>query len=185
MTSDELIHAREQPCSYNRNWAVRHGRVKTLVFAIAVCLLLLVGTGCAQLASTQAGQTGAAKQQQKNSKQITYVAIGASDTFGIGAEDPYSENWPSDLASLLGGTNIHLINLGIPGILIHDTLRLELPVALDAHPNLVTIWLGVNNIANNVPVSSFASDLETLLSRLQGSSQHVRIAIANIPDLTL
>ena len=28
---------------------------------------------------------------------MTYVALGASDTFGIGANDPYNENWAADL----------------------------------------------------------------------------------------
>ncbi|HLX56347.1 MAG TPA: GDSL-type esterase/lipase family protein [Ktedonobacteraceae bacterium] len=179
MTLDERTRAVARACP------ARHGRMKALFFALALCLLMLAGASCAQAATTQAGKPGAATQRHNSQKQITYVAIGASDTFGIGTEDPYSDNWPTDLVSLLGATNIHLINLGIPGILIHDALRLELPVALDAHPDLVTIWLGVNDVANDVTVNSFASDLDTLLSRLQAAAPHARIAIANIPDLTL
>ena len=43
-----------------------------------------------------------------------YVAIGASDTFGIGAGDPLNDNWPNDLAGLLG-SQVRVVNLGIPG----------------------------------------------------------------------
>ncbi len=86
--------------------------------------------------------------------RLTYVAIGASDTFGIGADDPQTENWPTDLAAKLGN-GVQLINLGVPGITAHQAIKIELPVALDAHPDLVTIWLAVNDIIDNVPVASY------------------------------
>ncbi|HAG97762.1 MAG TPA: hypothetical protein DCL75_02595, partial [Ktedonobacter sp.] len=103
--------------------------------------------------------------------RLTYVAIGASDTFGIGADDPQTENWPADLSVGLG-TGVHLVNLGIPGITLHQALSVEVPVALDAHPNLVTVWLAVNDLANNVPLASYAHDLDLLLSRLQRDAPH-------------
>jgi lysophospholipase L1-like esterase len=118
------------------------------------------------------------------SKQLTYVAIGASDTFGFGTPDPYTQNWATDLAARLG-PGYRLINLGIPGIIVHQALHIELPVALDAHPDLVTVWLAVNDIIDHVPVTSYASDLDTLLGRLQSGAPHVRIAVANVPDLIL
>jgi len=146
---------------------------------------MFVSAGCAQDSTALAGQSSATKSPQQSVKQITYVAIGASDTFGLGTYDPYDENWPTDLATLLGPSHIHLINLGIPGIVTHNVLTLELPIALDSHPDLITIWLGVNDIVANVPANSYASDLNTLLARLRANSPHARIAIANIPDLTL
>jgi lysophospholipase L1-like esterase len=150
-----------------------------------LCLLLPLMTGCAQTAQEKAGQGASNVAKQTDKRPLTYVAIGASDAFGIGTYDPYNENWATDLLYMLNASRYHLINLGIPDITIHDALGLELPVALDAHPDLVTIWLGVNDIAANVPASSYARDLDTLLSRLQAGSPLARIAIANIPDLTL
>ena len=112
------------------------------------------------------------------------MAIGASDTFGIGTSDPYTQNWPTDLAEKLS-QKIHLINLGIPGITLHDALNLELPVALDSHPELITIWLGVNDIADHVSINSYSHDLDFMLKRLRSHASSARILIANIPDLTL
>lgn len=80
---------------------------------------------------------------------------------------------------------IHLINLGIPSIRIHNALQAELPVALDSHPRLVTIWLAVNDLANNVPIADYTRDLNTMISRLQANAPGVIIAVANIPDLTV
>lgn len=120
--------------------------------------------------------------QQAPRTRIVYLAIGASDTFGLGADDPDQQNWAIDLARKLG-SNVHLINLGIPGITLHQALNVELPVALDTHPSLITIWLAVNDIGDYVPAASYAADLETLLSKLQAADPRARIAIANVPDL--
>jgi lysophospholipase L1-like esterase len=115
---------------------------------------------------------------------LSYVALGASDAWGIGAENPAEQNWPVDLAKKLGNQTL-LVNLGIPGITLHDALNAELPTALDAHPDLVTIWLAVDDLLANTPIDSYTQDLDFLLTRLQSSSPHVHIALANIPDLTL
>ena len=180
MTFDRLTRATPSLRSYQRK-----GRARGCIFALSLCLLMLVSAGCAQDSTALTGQSSATTSHQQSVKQITYVAIGASDTFGIGTGDPYDDNWPTDLATLLGPSHIHLINLGIPGITTHDALSLELPVALDSHPDLITIWLGVNDIVAKVPANSYASDLNTLLTHLRANSPHARIAIANIPNLTL
>ena len=133
----------------------------------------------------QASNTGSLTTVPQGSHgKLTYVAIGASDTFGIGTGEPYSDNWPTDLADMLG-SNVHLINLGIPGIIVHQALSVELPIALDSHPDLVTIWLAVNDLVAKVPVDSYSHDLDLLLSRLQASAPRARILVANVPDLTL
>jgi len=80
---------------------------------------------------------------------------------------------------------LHFVDLGVPGILIHQALQVEVPVAVDAHPNVITVWLAVKDIIQRVPVSSYTQDLDTLVSRLQAAAPSARIAVANVPDLTL
>ena len=111
------------------------------------------------------------------------MAIGASDTFGVGANDPYAENWPSDLTELIGG-RVHLLNLGVPSMTVHNALNTELPIALTTHPNLVTIWLAVNDLATHVSVGSYGHDLDTLLSRLQRVVPNAKVEVGNVPDLS-
>ena len=156
--------------------------LKAVLALLFLCLLFF--TSCSSAGTSVVPRCSNSACGSHAQGKLTYVAIGASDTFGIGTDDPYSQNWASDLAVELGH-RFRLVNLGIPGVLMHNALGLELPVALDAHPNLVTIWLGVNDIADNVRVSSYARDLDRLLSRLQAGMPHVQIAIANIPDITL
>src|SRR5713101_1100073 len=111
MAFDRLRRARNALRSYQQTGLAGYGHLKRVVFALSLCIFILVSAGCAQDATTLAGQTSATTPHQKSVKQITYVAIGASDTFGLGTNDPYDDNWPTDLASLLGASHIHLINL--------------------------------------------------------------------------
>jgi lysophospholipase L1-like esterase len=156
----------------------RKGHPYTVIALLSLVVLLL--GGCSQLAAPASNVIGNTSSAARG--QFTYVAIGASDTFGIGTDDPYYQNWASDLGVELG-PRVHVINLGIPGILVHDALNLELPIALDSHPALITIWLAVNDIVAKVPVNSYSHDLNLLVSRLQAGIPHVIIAIANVPDL--
>lgn len=116
-------------------------------------------------------------------RSFTYVAIGASDAFGVGTYDPDRDNWPTVLASLLG-PEAHLVNLGIPGETVAEARQTELPVALDAHPALVTVWLGVNDIVQSVRVETYEQQLEALLLALHQRTS-ARVFVGNIPDLSL
>ncbi len=153
-----------------------------MLSTIALCFVALFLESC-NAASDGGSGTHSLTVQQVPRARVTYVAIGASDTFGIGADDPQTESWPIDLSAALG-KGVRLVNLGIPGILLRQALDVEVPVALDAHPNLVTVWLAVNDLANNVPISDYTHDLDLLLSRIQKGAPRARIAVANVPDLT-
>ena len=154
MTPNNLNSADDPLLCHYHHYPTRSSLVKALLSFVSLWLLLLLLASCGPLSDSPSTQKSDPQQLNNVShRQITYVAIGASDTFGIGTSDPYSQNWATDLADQLG-RNVHLINLGIPGILVHDALNVELPVALDSHPDLVTIWLAVNDLANNVPISS-------------------------------
>ena len=155
----------------------------TLLFFVWLAFVLLFLAGCVSSPDRQAAVRSLVIQQPSKSR-LTYVAIGASDAFGLGTDDPASQNWAADLAAKLG-RGVRLIDLGIPGIHLHNALNVELPVALDSHPDLVTIWLAVNDLADNVPLDSYSHDLYLLISRLQAGAPHARIAVANLPDLTL
>jgi lysophospholipase L1-like esterase len=147
--------------------------------------LLALALGALLLSSCSIGAGLSAGQSPLHSQPgaLTYVAIGASDTFGVGADDPYTESWPDQLVLLLKEP-VHLLNLGVPGMTVHAALRAELPVALDTHPGLVTVWLAVNDLADGVRPSDYSHDLDTLLARLQAVAPHAQIAVGNVPDLT-
>src|SRR6266545_1206838 len=76
---------------------------------------------------------------------LRYVAIGASDTVGVGSADPRTGAWPARVAARLpAGTDY--VNLGVSGSLAAQAAREQVPAAVRLRPQLVTIWLAVNDL---------------------------------------
>jgi lysophospholipase L1-like esterase len=112
-----------------------------------------------------------------------YVALGASDAVGVGADHPSTEGWVPLVSDELPA-NPQLINLGISGATVGDVISQELPVAIDARPDWVSIWPGINDLRHDVSQATFASNLDTLLERLTQQTT-TRVIVLNIPDLRL
>ena len=166
-----------------RGWLGRRQHIR-FTFLVLLCAITLCTTSCGTLlgATTTTSPTNPVVQQAPKAR-LTYVAIGASDTFGIGTDDPQTQSWPADLTAKLGD-GVHLINLGIPGVHADSALNVEAPIALDSHPDVVTIWLAVNDLADGVSLTSYTQSLDSILTRLQPLLPHTRIAVANVPDIT-
>ncbi|MCC7107199.1 MAG: hypothetical protein IT307_18860, partial [Chloroflexi bacterium] len=69
---------------------------------------------------------------------LVYVAIGASDGVGVGANDPERDGWvPLLHARLPRGSR--LVNLAVSGSTAAQAIEQQLPVAQAVHPDLVTV----------------------------------------------
>jgi acyl-CoA thioesterase I len=116
--------------------------------------------------------------------EILYMAIGASDAVGIAAT-PLTNGYVYRIEDKLEdeGKKVQLLNLGIPAANL-DTIAQAVRGALriGAKPDLVTIWVGANDIIDGVDPQQFDRELDDLLGRLQDTKAF--IAIADIPDLT-
>ena len=113
-------------------------------------------------------------------RPLTYVAIGASDAVGIGASNPETNGWVPRFASRLG-SNVHVVNLGVSGSTLSQALQEQLGPAVDAQPDLITVWLAVNDLNARVSLDQYAVDLDTLLGELEQT--HARVLVGNVPDL--
>jgi lysophospholipase L1-like esterase len=128
--------------------------------------LLVIGVGCQVRAEAP--------------RPLVYVAIGASDAVGVGASNPETEGWVPRLGQRLG-PNVRLINLGVSGSTLAQALDEQLGPAVDAQPDVVTVWLAVNDLNARVPLERYAADLDRLLARL--AETHARVLVGNVPDL--
>jgi lysophospholipase L1-like esterase len=114
---------------------------------------------------------------------VIYVALGASDAVGVGADNPNTQGYvPLLIARLPAGSQA--LNLGISGNVLHGALTNELPEAIAAHPTLVTVWLVGNDFKNCAPLKQYGTDLDALLSQLQ-TQTHAHVFVANLPDMSL
>ncbi len=162
------------------------------IYRAVTAPILLLTTALAPSASAFAGGHRAAAPV----RPLTYVAIGASDAYGVGADDPASESWPAVLDAMLPRGS-RLVNLGVPGITLARALDIELPVALDALPgrcaarknsgcagsrSVVTVWLAVNDLRAGASLRSYGANLHTLLRALRLRTG-AAVLVGNVPDL--
>ena len=119
--------------------------------------------------------------QQAPPRPLTIGIIGASDSVGIGASDPSKTGWVPVLQSMLpSGTRV--VNAGIDGARVRTALEQELPVILDVQPDIVAIWISVNDINARTPIAQYERDMNTLLSELS-TKTNARLVLANVPNL--
>jgi lysophospholipase L1-like esterase len=110
----------------------------------------------------------------------SYVALGASETFGIGAS-PFTRGYAYLVARALHAR--HFRDVGIPGATLRDAYDTELVEALALRPALATAFFGYNDIGAHVPLSSFLRDLHDLVLTLRSAG--ARVLIIGLPDLSL
>lgn len=163
--------------------ACLHGAVLVplaLVLLLAACA---PGGGSGQAQATATPSPTPLVATGTPAASVVYVAVGASDSYGTGTTDPATDNWPAVLAHTLG-PSVRLINLGIPGATTALAMRDELPVAAQAQPRLVTVFLGINDLIDGEDTATFTSDITELLVALRDET-HARVYVANLPDLSL
>jgi lysophospholipase L1-like esterase len=124
--------------------------------------------------------TAACAAHAPSPRPMTYVALGASDAVGIGAANPETDGWVPRLGARLGA-NVRVVNLGVSGSTLGQAVQEQLGPALDAQPDVVTVWLAVNDLNARVPLDRYGAELDTLLGSLE--STHARVLVGNVPDL--
>jgi acyl-CoA thioesterase-1 len=131
----------------------------------------------ALLASACAGGPAETLEPEALPPPFTYVAVGASETVGIGADDPLTQSWPSVFHRTALARSATLVNVGVSGATVQEALARELQPALAEEPRLVTVWLNVNDFVRQVPVARYERDLGTLVRALRrGGATDVLVA---------
>lgn len=111
----------------------------------------------------------------------TYVAVGASETVGVGADDPATQAWPVVLHDR-ALPETRLVNVGVSGGTVEGALATQLPPALAAEPDVVTVWLAVNDVIAGVPVRAYQRRLGRLVHALRRGGR-TEVLVGNVPDL--
>lgn len=153
--------------------------------ALAVVALAVLGLGLAACGGPDAGVGRAPTRAAATATarpSVVYVALGASDAVGVGADNPNTQGYVPRLIARLPAS-AQALNLGVSGITLHDALTEEVPPALAAHPTLMTVWLAANDFKDCVPLAQYGADLNTLLALLQAHTQ-ARVFVADLPDLS-
>ncbi len=118
-------------------------------------------------------------------EKLAYTAMGASDAVGVGAF-PLTEGYVYKIAEGLEqrARDIDLNNLGVSGKRISHLEDTQLPLAISAQPDIITIWAGPNDLIHGTEAETFETSLTAILSQLRTQTSAL-IVIANVPDLTV
>lgn len=109
-----------------------------------------------------------------------YVALGASDAFGIGAV-PLSNGYPYLIRDTL---DVQLYDIGVPGATANQIL-FELVPAVACKPKIVTLWTGANDVCRGREAEEFEVDLDAILSSLRSIAPEAKVYVGTLPDLFL
>jgi acyl-CoA thioesterase I len=145
-------------------------------------------SACSAAPAAQASQTRApsaspnARATATVASGIKYVAIGASDSVGVGASDPAKGSWPALVAARLPAGSPPYTNLGVSGSLALQAVTQQLPGAIAQKPNLVSVWLAVNDLNATIEPASFAESLGQIVDGLVQKTE-ATIFVGDVPDL--
>jgi lysophospholipase L1-like esterase len=155
-------------------------RVTRLIAALgAAALFAGCGTSGAPPAPTAAPQpTPTIRAYVARPIPGTYVALGASETFGIGAQ-PITDGYAYLLSRRLHAR--HFIDAGIPGATLSQGYNAELAQALNARAALCTLFFGTNDLRAGIPRNDFLSDLRDFIVTLRRSG--ARVLVIGLPDI--
>ncbi|HZP96619.1 MAG TPA: GDSL-type esterase/lipase family protein [Candidatus Limnocylindria bacterium] len=130
---------------------------------------------------TPAAATAPATPSPSATAAVRYVAIGASDTVGVGASDPATGSWPARVAAFLppGGA---FVNLGVSGSVAAQAKDQQLPGAIAQRPSVVSVWLAVNDMNATIDPASYRSAIGAIVDALVARTE-AKIFVGNVPDV--
>jgi lysophospholipase L1-like esterase len=125
------------------------------------------------------------KSLSEKSQLLTYVAIGDSLTAGVGATS-VSSSFPALLAekiSVQKGLPVAVKNLGIPGATSFDILTGQVLDVGQYKPQIITLFIGTNDMHNFVPLEKFKGNLLSAIGALRRAAPTSDIYLVNLPYL--
>ena len=146
--------------------SVRRSALIAAAFAVAAC------TGPDHVAADRATPA---------ERPVIYVAIGASETAGVGTDDPVEDAWPRVLwRGFPPGSALY--DFGVGGSTADQALREQVGAATAVGADVATVWLNVNDLLHGVPPRRFERSLRMIVHSLRGDGS-TTVLLANTPRL--
>ena len=115
---------------------------------------------------------------------ILYTALG--DSTGVGVGSKQGAGYVARLFERIRRERpqeARLTNLCVSGATTEDVVRGQLGPAINSHPTLVTLGIGINDIGHGIPLDRFARNYEEIIKRLKTETS-ARVVVTNLPDIS-
>ena len=156
------------PCGGPSAW--RHLRT-ALIAGVAG----IVASGCAGSA------TSVTPPAETHVHPYTYVAIGGSESVGYDANDPVRQAFPVLLDQELPHQTA-FYDLALPDASAGDVLAHQEAAAIALRPDLVTVWVGIDDLEQGVSPSVFGSELRDIVAPIR--ARRAQVLLANLEPIT-
>jgi lysophospholipase L1-like esterase len=100
----------------------------------------------------------------------------------VGTRDPARLNWTARIADQLPPDTVYQ-RFARSGITLYEAMSVEVPAAVAFRPNLITVWLVVNDALRGVPLPVYQKELAALLDQLTMKTD-ATIVLLNAPDIS-
>lgn len=147
---------------------------RVLAFACA-CVLALASCSHSQR-SADAPLSGSTSPRGS-----VFVAIGSTATFGYKMTHPLREVWPQLLYREAFPASTVFVNAADVRASVPQALALQVPLALQMHATVVTVWLGDLDLLQTGVRGNFPAELDVLVRRLRDSGARVLLANFSFP----
>ncbi len=117
----------------------------------------------------------------ESGRDVSVAGVGDSLTFGWMVSQGYFDWFCDVLQRRFTGGVLRRINAGVPGDTVQGGLR-RLGAVLERNPQVVVVQFGINDMASGVEVERFEDDLDTLVSRVEGSGA-LAVLVTSCPVL--
>jgi lysophospholipase L1-like esterase len=109
-------------------------------------------------------------------QSLTIVALGSSSTYGTGASKP-ENSYPSRLAALLRArypnTEIRVVNRGVGGEVVGDTMRRIAGEVIGDQPDLVVWQVGTNDLLHDADPDAVMASVRSGITQLHEAGADV------------
>jgi acyl-CoA thioesterase I len=119
---------------------------------------------------------------QPGAEQVRYVPLG--DSFTIGTSVAEAERWPNQLVAVEPRLQL-VANLGVNGFTSADVIEVELPQLAALQADVVTLLIGVNDVVQGVPESTYRRNVGEILDRLVDAVGAGHVLVVTTPDYTV
>ena len=137
--------------------------------------LVLVLSGCTAGTHRSPGLARAV-----NAKATTLLTIGGSATEGDGLPDRLHDAWPYLFFDEAFPVSTSLVNAALDDATVKNAQADQVPLAQEVRPQVVAVWLGIDDLAEHTPIDQFASELRALIEELRATGAQ-RILVADLP----
>jgi acyl-CoA thioesterase-1 len=152
---------------------------------VAAVALVLGGFAVAACAADLS--VSPSRRASSTPEALRYVALGDSYTIGTATRGA-GERWPDQLVARLGSAPPTLrleANLGVNGFTSREVIEVELPKLDALEPGFVSLLIGVNDVVQGVPETTYRQNASLILDELLSRLPANRIITVATPDYTV